>query len=71
MRRPGGRAAATQSVATTGVRGFGQGELQNATPDVAAADALEAAAVTTADARSFAAQANLQAKADPAKGGSQ
>lgn len=67
----GGRAVATQTVATTGVRGFGKGELQNATPDVPAVDALEASAVAAADARAFAGQAGLQAKSDPGKGGSQ
>ncbi|HWY23370.1 MAG TPA: SH3 domain-containing protein [Nevskia sp.] len=66
----GGRGAATQSVATTGVRGFGAGELQKAAPDVDAVDKLEATAVAAADARSFAAAGNLQAKADADKGGS-
>jgi hypothetical protein len=65
----GGRAAATQSVATTAVRGFGKGELLAATPNLPAVDALENAAVSAADARSFAAQASLQAKAD--KGGNE
>lgn len=63
----GGRAVATQSVATTGVRGFGSGELQSATPDVAAVDGLEVGAVAVADAQAFAGQGGLQAKAAPAK----
>ncbi len=66
----GGRGAATQSVATTGVRGFGAGELQKAAPDIDAVDKLEATAVAAADARSFAAAGKLQAKADADKGGS-
>jgi len=66
----GGRNAATQSVATTGVRGFGAGDLQKASPDLGEVDKLEAGAVAAADARSFAAAGNLQARADADKGGS-
>lgn len=65
----GGRGAATQTVATTGVRGFGAGELQKAAPDIDAVDKLEALAVAAADARGFAAAGNLQHKADADKGG--
>ncbi|MDR3415353.1 MAG: SH3 domain-containing protein [Nevskia sp.] len=57
----GGREAATQSVATTGVRGFDDRDLQKATPDVPAADGLDAYAATSADATGFAAKAGLQA----------
>lgn len=59
----GGRAVATQTVATTGVRGLSGEDLQKANPDLAAADGLDAAAVTAADARGFAAQAGLHANA--------
>ena len=65
-----GSAVPASVTATTGVRGFGKGELQNATPDVPAVDALEASAVAAADARAFAGQAGLQAKPDTGKGGS-
>ena len=67
----GGRGAATQSVATTGVRGFGAGDLEKAAPDLDAVDKLEASVVAAADARSFAAGGSLQAKAVADKGDSQ
>jgi len=57
----GGREAATQTVATTGVRGFDDRDLQAAAPNLPAVDGLEAYAATSADAGSFAAQAGLHA----------
>lgn len=66
----GGRGAATQTVATTGVRGFGAGELQKASPRIDEVDKLDSGAVAPADARSFAAAGNSQARADLGKGGS-
>jgi Bacterial SH3 domain len=55
----GGRGAATQSVSNTGVRGFGSSDLEAASPDLPAADALVPA--DPAGARSFAAAGGLQA----------
>ncbi len=66
----GGRNAATQSVATTGVRGLNAPQIQNAAPNLPAVDELEKSVVAVPDARSFAAAGNLQAKADADKGGS-
>ncbi|MBV8062811.1 MAG: SH3 domain-containing protein [Nevskia sp.] len=66
----GGRGAATQTVATTGVRGFGAGDLQKAVPDMGQVDKLDANPVAVADARSFAAAGNLQASSGADKGGS-
>lgn len=58
----GGRIGATQSVAATSVRGITDVQLQNASPNLAAVDRLEAGAVSVADARAYAAQGGLQAK---------
>lgn len=56
-----GRAAATRSTATTGVRGLSEEELARATPDPAAVVALEQLAVPPDQARVFALQGKLQA----------
>ncbi|MBX6421668.1 MAG: SH3 domain-containing protein [Nevskia sp.] len=61
----GGRQFATQTVATTGVRGLGEGDLQNAVPDLAAADGLATYAATAEQARAFAGDAGLHAAAIP------
>jgi uncharacterized protein YgiM (DUF1202 family) len=61
----GGRRFATQTMATTGVRGLGESDLQNATPDLAAADRLADYAASEAQARAFAADAGLRAAALP------
>ncbi|MBL6751907.1 MAG: SH3 domain-containing protein [Nevskia sp.] len=58
----GGRALATQTVATTGVRGLSGEDLQKANPDLVAVAALDAGGVSAADARDFAAQGGLQAR---------
>jgi hypothetical protein len=58
----GGRAEATQSVATTGVRGLDGQTLQAASPDLVAVAALDASGDSAADARDFAAQGGLQAR---------
>lgn len=67
----GGRSVATQTVVTTGVRGLDDRDLQGAAPDLSAADGMDTYAANSAEARSFAAQAGLQAKAAATgKGGS-
>lgn len=57
----GGRGAATQSVATTGVRGLNATQIQNAAPNLPAVDELEKSAVAAADARAYAADGGLKA----------
>lgn len=59
----GGRSVATQSVATTAVRGMNAVQIQNAVPDIPAVDALENSAVTADAARGYAADGGLKAKA--------
>lgn len=56
-----GRASATRTTATTGIRGLSEEELANATPDPAAVAALESLAVPPEQARSFAQQGKLHA----------
>jgi hypothetical protein len=58
----GGRALATQTVATTGVRGLSGEDLQKAAPDLVAVASLDAMAVSAADARDFAEQGGLESK---------
>ena len=58
-----GRASATRTTATTGIRGLSEEELANSTPDPAAVAALEQLAVPPEQARGFAQQGKL--RADP------
>jgi hypothetical protein len=56
---PSGRASATTTTPSTGVRGLDETELAKAEPDLGAVPRLEQFAVTDGDARQFAAQAPL------------